>query len=57
MKFEQLQKSSQQAYECLGKAKDARFERAWALMSVPMYEHQPTASPHGIAVGIAQGYI
>jgi hypothetical protein len=32
MKFEQLQKSSQQAYKCLGKAKDASFERAWALM-------------------------
>ena len=31
MKFEQLQKSSQQAYQCLGKAKDASFERASAL--------------------------
>jgi len=31
MKFEQLQKSSQQAYKCLGKAKDASFERASAV--------------------------
>jgi hypothetical protein len=33
MKFEQLQEWSQLAYECLGKAKDATFELADAVMT------------------------
>jgi arginine/lysine/ornithine decarboxylase len=32
MKFEQLQKWSQQAYQCLGQAAEATKERASALM-------------------------
>lgn len=33
MKFEQLYEFRQQAYECLGKAKDATFELADAVMT------------------------
>jgi hypothetical protein len=33
MKFEQLQAFRQQAYECLGHAKDATFELADAVMT------------------------
>jgi hypothetical protein len=33
MKFEQLQEFRQLAYECLGKAKDATFELADAVMT------------------------
>lgn len=33
MKFEQLQKFRQQAYQCLGNAKDATFELADAVMT------------------------
>jgi hypothetical protein len=33
MKLEQLQKFRQQAYQCLGQAKDATFELADAVMT------------------------
>ncbi|WP_341734968.1 hypothetical protein [Microcoleus sp. EPA2] len=60
MKLEQLHEFRQLAYEYLGNAKDATFELADAVMTtrhISCYEHQLTALPHGIPVGIiGQGY-